>query len=367
MITVKLDSNASSPLTEPDTDSDTEEYLGPHHHAPPQRQQGPPPKRQRISPPAPDPAPPQTQDTMGDWDISSDSETSIPGSPSRLDDDDHTHPQVSYCEWEACTAGDLGNMDNLVNHINDKHIDGKVKGYLCEWKTCSRRNMPHASGYALRAHMRSHTREKPFYCLVPGNTSSSPACRSRLTYLIECDRSFTRSDALAKHMRIVHETEALRPSDPVPKTLQAAPNRGNSRLKSANKPVSALDAELSTESPLAQSFTHEDTSPESLAAMFTPEELALSWPDLLRHLAGQLRYMQKENDDLDDKIKELEVLKQEEYIQKELLAEETFRQELASVPFRQAQKEARKARKARDAMANADELAMGRLESEIDV
>ena len=33
----------------------------------------------------------------------------------------------------------------------------------------------------------------------------------------ECDRSFTRSDALAKHMRTVHETEALRPSDPVPK------------------------------------------------------------------------------------------------------------------------------------------------------
>jgi len=35
--------------------------------------------------------------------------------------------------------------------------------------------------------------------------------------LPECDRSFTRSDALAKHMRTVHETEALRPSDPVPR------------------------------------------------------------------------------------------------------------------------------------------------------
>src|SRR5690606_30873357 len=35
---------------------------------------------------------------------------------------------------------------------------------------------------------------------------------------VECDRSFTRSDALAKHMRTVHETEGLRPSESVSKS-----------------------------------------------------------------------------------------------------------------------------------------------------
>ena len=44
---------------------------------------------------------------------------------------------------------------------------------------------------------------------------------------IECDRSFTRSDALAKHMRTVHETEALRPSDPVPKSHPLHPQNAS--------------------------------------------------------------------------------------------------------------------------------------------
>lgn len=91
-------------------------------------------------------------------------------------------------------------MDRLVDHINDKHIPPRQKKYFCEWEGCTRKSLPHTSAYALKAHMRSHTKEKPFMCQVP-----------------ECDRSFTRSDALAKHMRTVHETEALRPSDPVPR------------------------------------------------------------------------------------------------------------------------------------------------------
>ena len=91
-------------------------------------------------------------------------------------------------------------MDKLVVHLNDVHIVPRQKKYYCQWAGCTRKGQPHTSAYALKAHMRSHTKEKPFFCVLP-----------------ECDRSFTRSDALAKHMRTVHETEALRPSDPVPK------------------------------------------------------------------------------------------------------------------------------------------------------
>lgn len=152
--------------------------------------------------------------------VSSDSSGSVPTSPSFAnlgpthplstayaaaqanpnDPESADYTQVTKCQWTNCPEPEQGNMDNLVSHITDVHIPPRQKKYFCEWEGCTRKSMPHTSAYALKAHMRSHTKEKPFMCQVP-----------------ECDRSFTRSDALAKHMRTVHETEALRPSDPIPR------------------------------------------------------------------------------------------------------------------------------------------------------
>lgn len=158
-------SPASSPLSMPDSEALEAEYLQ-HEMA------QPPAKRQKLEDGSVH-ATPASHDFDALSSISSDTSGDVPQSPSiaRAFDEEEVHEQVTVCAWEGCKAGDLGNMDRLVEHIHNDHIEGRQKKYTCEWEDCSRKSMPHASGYALRAHVRSHTREKPFYCALPGESS----------------------------------------------------------------------------------------------------------------------------------------------------------------------------------------------------
>ncbi|KAF2804766.1 uncharacterized protein BDZ99DRAFT_396944 [Mytilinidion resinicola] len=308
---------------------------------------GPPKKRQRVTRRATSDPPAAHHPGYDDADLSEDTDGSVPASPTHpshmIGEDDYGQEQITYCKWEGCEAGDLGNMDRLVDHLHEDHIGLRQKKYACEWSDCNRKGIPHASGYALRAHMRSHTREKPFYCTLP-----------------ECDRSFTRSDALAKHMRTVHETEALRPSDPVPKHHSSNPSNRFQRLKLVlNKGMGNGPEKSSTPTPASPSshpppsataatnpeyeyvhnniiYTNDPASPNGPPLVnfppdiqFTPSELALPAPELFRLLRRQLVWAQQEAEELKAEAEILERKRKDEWIAKELLLENAMEAEVA--------------------------------------
>ncbi|KAF1994092.1 hypothetical protein P154DRAFT_527335 [Amniculicola lignicola CBS 123094] len=276
--------------------------------------------------------------------LSEDTDGSVPASPHHPGmsaEDDYGHDQVTVCKWDGCDAGDLDNMDNLVVHLHEDHIGTRQKKYSCEWSDCNRKGTPHASGYALRAHMRSHTREKPFYCTLP-----------------ECDRSFTRSDALAKHMRTVHETEALRPSDPVPKHHSSNPSNRSQRLRLVLNNRHAMEKDSTPASPSSHApqsatvplgpdgdYPHNNviymqdlSSPNAPTVVefppdmnFTEQELALPAPELFRLLRRQLCWATQDGDQLRAEAEVLEKQRKEEWTAKELLLENILEAELNTV------------------------------------
>ncbi|KAK8117099.1 uncharacterized protein PG998_005380 [Apiospora kogelbergensis] len=249
-------------------------------------------------------------------DISSDTDGDVPNSPinAKLDEEEFQE-QVTVCAWDGCRAGDLGNMDRLVEHIHNDHIESRQKKYTCEWNGCPRKSMPHASGYALKAHMRSHTREKPFYCYLP-----------------ECDRAFTRSDALAKHMRTVHETEALRPSDPVPKSMQTRePARGPNKLKIILKTQQPRTSATDDSAFLGDDGDGHGSDDNMGSDFFTPlteqqgftdKELKMDPEGLWKLCVAHLKWATGDAEALRDECRELEEESRLEWLEKEVLLDQ---------------------------------------------
>lgn len=318
-------SRGSSPLSNIESDSYEHDHFNPHAV----ESTMPPAKRQRLDEHSvrDSPASHLTDDEAPLSSISSDTSGDVPQSPGasgRIDDEDAHQEQVTVCEWlypadgKRCPAGDLGDMDNLVAHIHTVHIEGRGKKYTCEWDHCSRKSQPHASAYALKAHMRSHTREKPFYCALP-----------------ECDRSFTRSDALAKHMRTVHETEALRPSDPIPKSMQPQLGKGNNRIKIVIKNNghrtngdSRSPSHGRSTDPSANSAHHEGLTPLTTEQGFLPEELALDSKELWRLLRRQVHWAEEEQDSLKQELDMMNELRNKEWLEKEILLDQVIKNEM---------------------------------------
>ncbi|KAJ6112781.1 zinc finger protein [Penicillium capsulatum] len=277
-----------------------------------------------------DEAPPPASPTAS---ISSDSSGDVPNSPSLLgllgnnQDDEYsgqTGDQVTVCRWDGCSTGDLGNMDGLVQHIHNEHIGSRQKRYSCEWTDCTRKGQTHASAYALRAHMRSHTREKPFYCTLP-----------------ECDRNFTRSDALTKHMRSVHEIDSLHGSSGKAGTATSVAGTPASKLQRIRLKLShpskdpGTDSEVHPESALTTAATVDATDPDDMSMPeygpelgFDHHEVTMPPRDLYRLLRRQIYWAEQETAHLRTEWDEIRPRRERAWQEKEAIFDDVIDGEL---------------------------------------
>jgi hypothetical protein len=177
-------SPASSDLSDPPSvESDAEEHLSTavpssrpsvdithvdqDHLAPPSKRRKTGAGPSNVERAASSQAPEDNDDVIS---LSSDSLSSAPGSPTHDEYTLRDEAQVQ-CLWKDCEYGTAQNNDELVKHVQGTHCatgGPKRTKYVCEWGECQRKTSNHPSGYALKAHMRSHTKEKPYYCALPG-------------------------------------------------------------------------------------------------------------------------------------------------------------------------------------------------------
>jgi hypothetical protein len=149
----------------------------------------------------------------------------------------------------------------------------------------------------------------------------------------ECDRSFTRSDALAKHMRTVHETEALRPSDPIPKSQQSstAPHK-SSKLRIVLKGAHGADAsgqdDVGDDSQDRDDYSVDFFTPLTEEQGFNSKEQAMPLERLYSLCRMQVKWAERDGDELTKEWKEWEELYRQEWLEKEILLDQVIKSEL---------------------------------------
>jgi hypothetical protein len=146
-------------------------------------------------------------------------------------------------------------------------------------------------------------------------------------------------------MRTVHETEALRPSDPVPKSMQAA------GLQGSGGATKSKNLKIIIKTPQSHAAGHddavddgsaaEDSSAEMLTPFtedqgFAPEELTMPLPRLMKLCKLQAKWAEEEGEQLRSECKQWEELYKREWLEKEVLLDQVVQSEQAWHQRRQA-------------------------------
>ncbi|XP_069838534.1 zinc finger protein GLI2 [Dendropsophus ebraccatus] len=123
------------------------------------------------------------------------------------------------CHWESCTK-EFDTQDQLVHHINNEHIHGERKEFVCRWQDCTREQKPFKAQYMLVVHMRRHTGEKPHKCTFEGCFKAYSRLENLKTHLRShtgekpyvcehegCNKAFSNASDRAKHQNRTHSNE----------------------------------------------------------------------------------------------------------------------------------------------------------------
>jgi hypothetical protein len=131
-------------------------------------------------------------------------------------------------------------------------------------------------------------------------------------------------------MRTVHETEALRPSDPIPKSMQALqPAKPMPKLKFI---VKSSQSQLEVQQTNGTTNGHDPSGwkssyPADLG--FTKEEEDRGSKELFRLLRRQVHWAEEEAESLKRSVEMLEELRKKEWIEKEILLDQAISAEMS--------------------------------------
>lgn len=139
-------------------------------------------------------------------------------------------------------------------------------------------------------------------------------------------------------MRTVHETEALRPSDPIPKSMHGGPGGKQSKLKIiikkpqglGNGQEDAADEPVNGDDPNAEYYTA--LSKE----LFDKEELAYPVDKLYRKCHFECKWAKDIGDELEKECKQWEDVYYREWLEKEALLTQVIKSEVDWHERRQA-------------------------------